>query len=103
MINGFMYLTICNSNDTIKLSANYDFKKEKYYFPYLEFSNIYWDNESFIFETFYDFLIRYVDHRLVEASDDKLFEELKDLLTDDWAADMIEIIEQGLKFNWDKL
>ena len=102
MINGFMYITICNSDDTVKLSANYNFLKNEYHSCCLTFGNCIWDNDDYLFEEFYPFLNRY-KNRVLLKEDLELVIGLKDDISEEWVNDLLEIFNQAIKMNlWKK-
>jgi len=106
MTNGFIYKTICTCDDNNRICANFDEERMKYYMPYLHMDihgkNLVWDNFTFVVEEFYPFLKRWQEKKITIA-DELQYPEIWDLLTEDWAADIIEIIEKAIELKWDEV
>jgi hypothetical protein len=108
MINGMEYTTVANHNDTIKLSAGYDLKKNCYYMPSLEIKDfgveISWDAVRFLFGDLLVALRNFRDRILTKENIDNLG-DLRGVLEQNEGVceDLIEILERGIEKGWDKL
>lgn len=60
-----------------------------------------WDYSPYIFKELYEFLQRYVKRELLEG-DKKEFEEIYEYLDEDRAQEILELIEEAKKLNWDE-
>jgi len=102
------YHVIATDEDDIQLSIMLN--EKGYYMPSLLFKeefldipkDIYWDNEDFLFQEFYPFLIRFRDRMLIEDKED--FQEIIHLLEDgDTVDQLIEMFETAIKQKWNKI
>jgi len=100
------YHVLATDENDIQLSIMLN--KKGYYMPSLLFKqefldipkDIYWDNENFLFKTFYLFLTRYKNKTLFNK-DRETFQEIIHLLEDgDTIDQLIEIFETAIKQKW---
>jgi len=100
------YHILATDEDDIQLSVMLG--KKGYYMPSLLFkkefldipNDIYWDNEHYLFQTFYPFLIRYKAKMLFQEDKDE-FKEITHLLEDGNTIDqLIEMFETAIKQKW---
>jgi len=101
MVNGFMYTTFSNEDGSIKISGNWDDKREKYYGMFIVFNEntdcISWDNEDFLYN---DLLLSFKHYmnRTLSNKDNENFEDIEHLLNEDFVEDAIELLEESKKF-----
>lgn len=105
--NILMYMTISDYNEDFEMTALYDSSTKKYYMPALQFlvdspfGNIYWDNDDFIFDTFYPVLQRWKERSLTKKDKKKFSDELN--APEEFLLRIIDVIEQGIELGWNKL
>lgn len=58
-----------------------------------------WDNPAFIFGKFYKFLKRW-EKKELKKKDKKNFSDIWDILTTELVKDMIEMLEEAKRLNW---
>lgn len=105
--NTLMYMTISDYNEDFEMTALYDSSTKKYYMPALQFlvdspfGNTYWDNDDFIFDTFYPVLQRWKERSLTKKDKKKFSDELN--APEEFLLRIIDVIEQGIELGWNKL
>lgn len=93
MSDVFMYSTITSFDEEVKMTANWDEEKKLYYAICIDIGkNISWDNDKYIFNDFYPYLLRWKARRILE-SDDKEFSVIKDFMSEDFVDSTLEMIE----------
>ena len=104
----FQTITIHNEEDTIKLSCL--FMNDKCSDVSLEWCelkdkdfpefNVFWDNSEFLFNEFYQFLIKYKNDELTYEELLTSYPEIITEIDDDVVGELIEMFNEAIKQGW---
>jgi len=106
-----IYMAIENPDASVSLSALYIPTKQKYSMPSINFDKHsmfgteFWDNGNFVFGEFYTFLSKWKNRTLsIEDLETDIYQEYEAWKWKEEDVDeLIDIIEQGIDFGWNKL
>lgn len=100
------FITISNVEGNVELSIGVDTDNDyQLYMPSIIFKGdkeIYWDNPSFIFENFYNFLNKYINGKDVSDIISDFKEILHFIEIQENAKEILEMLDLAIKQNWDK-
>ncbi len=112
MGNNVISTSITNFAETITLDALMSIEegnRVSYYmaafsFKIAENKTEIWDNGTFVFKEFKDYLNRWKNRRLTDEDvKSEVFIEIQHLLTDEWVGEALDIINDAEKLGWHKL